>query len=455
MKPKQILILGIIFGLLVLGVLAKQFQKPAELATDEFVALDLSFEKDQVKGIEIYKGEGLREEEKVEIAKVGEGWRVSSLFGARADKKKIDELLEGIQAAKGEIRGRSPELFGDFKIRDEEAFHIRLLNGTGKEVLHLLVGLKKAGFQSIFIRKKEMAFVFLTDANLLTQIGVFGDPEEDKPGSDYWASTQMVTIDPEKVKRIETVRFEEGKGVMTSSVALETDPYDSTKSDWVLQRDEVPFPVDGGKITKFLETLNNARAQKIVNPEDKVGALESPVWRLTLWVAEEEPWVMTAGARDEATNSYPVRVSTEPVVFQLSEYYFKRFDIDDSQFFSANPLGVEADKVEKLSLKVDKKEKVFSFEEEKSEEMKTYLNGLKDFKVERLLFDIKEKSGVKSPGDAWLEIQIKDKPLALIDVTQKKDDDKEYFAVMRGNTHPFVISKTTYEKLFKDIDKLK
>ena len=58
MKTSQVFTLGVILLILIAAVIIKQQQKPAQLATEIYAPLDLSFDKDKVTRIAMVKGTG-------------------------------------------------------------------------------------------------------------------------------------------------------------------------------------------------------------------------------------------------------------------------------------------------------------------------------------------------------------------------------------------------------------
>lgn len=455
MKPRQLLFLAAIFALLILIVVLRQLKQPPELATEEYAPLDLSFDEAQLGKIELYASKREGDESPVSLVKDQTDWKIPTLWNARADSDKIEGFLTLIKSAKGEIRANDRSLFEDFGIRDEEAFHVKLSDQADHELLHLLIGTKKADYQTLFVRKKDSDHVYMTNANLYGQIGIYGDPDTNAPKSDYWASTQLAHYEDESVKEIEKIRFQDGREIVTASVALAVDPYDSTKKEWTFKRDGIPFPIDPEKIKQFLSSIKSWRAMEVLNPTSKDYGFATPVWRLSIGREGSEPIMLTAGPHDSEADAYPIQVSTEPVVYQLSKYYFENLDIDDSKFFRDDPLQVEPDHVEKLVVHAGKQE--FSFEPKQKtwEALTNYLNDLKTFRVDRLIFDEKEKKLVKPRGKNWIEIQLEGKVPQILDVGEPiSKDSSMYAAVIRDSDHPFAIDDSVFQKFFGNLDRL-
>ncbi|OGX04160.1 MAG: hypothetical protein A3G87_08945 [Omnitrophica bacterium RIFCSPLOWO2_12_FULL_50_11] len=455
MKPKQLLFLSAIFALLVLAVVLRQLQRPPELTTEEYAPLDFSFDESRIGKIEIYKPKGADEETQVSLVKEETGWKISTLWNARADVDKVEQFLTQIKHAKGEIRAKDQSLFEDFGIRDDEALHVKLSDLSENELLHLLIGTKKADDRSLFIRKNDSEVVYVTNANLYGQMGVYGNPDTEPPKSDYWVSTQLAHYDTDSVKRIEKVRFEKGVEIVTARVALTIDPYDSTKREWKFERSGLPFAIDPEKIKQFLESAKTWVAKDVVDSKAKDYGFSSPLWRLSIVQDGREPIILTAAPYDSEADAYPIQVSTEPVVFQLSKYYFENLDIDDSKFFRDNPLQVEPDQVEKLVIHTPKQEMSFEPKQKTWEGLTNYLNDLKTFRVDRMLFDAREKKKVGPEGENWIKIQLVGKAAQFLDVGELiTKDTKTYAASIRGTDHPFAIDDSMFQKLFGNLDRL-
>lgn len=183
MNIRQIVVLAIILAVLAGGIVWKQYRKPPEFVSEEYAALDFSFDPEQAAKIELAKGEG---GPAVTLVKQDGGWRVSNLLNARADKIKIEQLLKTVREAKGELRGKEPSLFQDFGITDAGAYRLAILDAGDKPLLILLIGTKKPAYESIFLRRKGSDSVYLSNADLFGQMGLWGDPAAESLNADYW-----------------------------------------------------------------------------------------------------------------------------------------------------------------------------------------------------------------------------------------------------------------------------
>lgn len=459
MKPKQIFILAILLGILVAAVTIKSFHKPAELATEEFTPLDLSIHSDDVFKIDILKpktGEA-EKEEYVELERVNGNWAVKSLFNANADSQKIQSILDTLKNAKGEIRARDKELHGDFKIKEDEALRIKLSNSSQAVLLELLVGMRKTG-QMLFVRKAGEDAVYLTEADIFGQVGLYGEPDKEGLSSDFWASLSVADLDPEKVEKFEIHRMEGGADIVSASLEKGPDPADATRKIWQNSRPaQNPFRADPEKVKQYLSNIKTWRAQKALDPNAKDYGFAKPSWKLVAQLPENKTFEITAGGIDDATKSYYIKVTDQPIVFQLIHYYFENLDADDSRFYpDSNVLSIENEKVTKLVVHSDKKEMKFNPKEKTWEALTNYLNMLKnDFRVKRLVFDAVEQKKARPSGRYWLEIQKEGEPSKFIDMGDMISlESKEYAAQIRGAGLPFAIDEALFKKLFENPDAL-
>lgn len=459
MKLKQILVLILILLLLIAGVVARQFQKPAaDLATQEYVSLGLSFDTSKVEKIQLGKGAVSSDPQRgllVNIVKDASGkyWRIPDFSNATADQDKINEFLKQINEAKGELRGSDKALFADFKIGEDEAFRVELLDKDWKSLLTFFIGAKKAGYD-LFVRKDGSDAIYLTNANLLGAMGVYGDPEKEKSPMDYWASLRYAEgLEIEKVNTLEATRFKDGGAVVAANVVRQVNPEDSSKKIWKYGRSEVPFAVDADKIQRFLSSLTQGQASKVLDPKAKDYGLASPSWKMKLGLEGGGEVTFTVSKQDPETKNYFLQTSAASAVFQLSEYYLRNMDIDDSKFFVDNSLDVNPDKVENLVIHTAEKELKFTPKQQKSDALTSYMTDLKTFSVARLLFDGLEQK--KATPRQWLEIQEEGKTPRILEVGEVLSENKEYAARLRNNTaQPFAISEATVKKLFDNLDRL-
>ncbi len=459
MNTKQIIILAIILGALIAGIYWKQRQKPAELVSEEYAALHLSFDAEQAAKIELAKGKA---EPAVTLVKQNDRWLVSNFLNAGADKNKIEQLLKVVREATGEIRGKDPSLFKDFGIADEEAYRLSVFDSENKPLLVLRLGIKKPSYEAMFLRQDGSNSVYLTTADVFGQMGLWGDPATESLKADYWAALNLVNLKVDQVEGLETKRFIEGREIITASVVREPDPSDATKKKWRYTRTEVPFALDVEKIKQFLNTLNGLQASKALDPNQKDYGFSKPHWQMKLGLEGGAEIMLTAAKQSSETASPQsaetkasfIQVTGEPVVFQFQDYHFQSIDIDDSKFFVDNPLAVDPEKTEKLTIHADSKELTFQPKEEKRDALTSYLNDLKTFSVAKLLFDPSEQKSVQSPGRFWVEIQ-KEGATFLIDVgSMISEQEKQYAAKRRGAAQPFAIREAVYQKLFDNLDRL-
>ena len=455
MKLKHLVIFGVLLALLAVAVILKQRQKPAELTTEEYVPLNLSFDSAKVSTIEIGRGKDVKA---VEIKKNGTGaWVLPTFFGARADEKKIQDLLKTIPEAKGELRAKDKALFADFGLTEDKAYRIGFLDAAGKPVFALLLGPKIPQYASVFLRKADSDQVFYAGADLFGKIGVYDDPEKSFPKSDTWASLIIAAPKSDQVDELEIQRSIGGKKAAVSHVRRETDPNDLSRKWWKYDRPGVPFAPDAAKIKQFFKVLGTSPASKALDPKAKDYGFSASRWQMKLHQDNGQEILITAGAEDPATQGTFMQVSNEPVVFSLPKYYFNNLDVDDSKFFGENPLAIDTEKIEKIFVHAPSGEVTFSPKTDKRDAVNRYVDNLKGLLVSKLVFDPAVKIKSNSGQLNWIEIKKEGVPETFfLDVEGTPfEGGKGYLSGKRDGTQPFLISESSFKNLFGDLQSLK
>ncbi len=454
MKLKHLVIFGVLLVLLGVAVVLKKQQKPAELTTEEYIPLNLSFDSAKVSQISIGKGKDLKA---VELAKNEAGaWILPTFFKARADEKKIQDLFKAIAEAKGELRAKDKALLADFGLADDTAYHIRMLDASKKPVFELLLGPKRPQQASVFVRKGGSDQVFYTETDLFGQIGIYEDAEKASPQSDYWGERRLLTAQIDQIDAFTTKRFASGQETVTTQVLRETDPNDPAKKKWRFVRDGLPFAIDAGKIKQYLESYPSRPASKILDPKAKDYGFAAPKWQMKLHQDNGQEILITAGAEDPATQGIFIRVSNEPAIFLFPKYYFSGVDIDDSYFFGANPLAIDPEKIERFSVHTSGFEVSVSPKTDARDAVKQYLNRLKNLTVAKLAFDPNAKIDPKSKLRNWIEIKKEgvSETFFLDAEGMPIEGGKNYLAQKRDGSQPFQISETTFKGLFDNLQLL-
>ena len=333
MKPKQLLILGIILLILILGVCVKEIQTPPELTEDVYASLKLDLDPASVLQIEIQKRKA---ENSLKILRGNDGWRIPALWNARADGKKIQEFLVKVAALKGELRTGDAALLEDFGIRDEEAYKIYFKDGQGAVKQTLLAGIKRPGPESVFLRRQDSADVFLADTDLFSEIGIYGDPAAKEPPADFWADLNLVPFPSAEIEGIQIIRFDGGKETVAAHITR------VSGGDWKFADTAVAETLDPVKVQEYLASLSSWRAQKVLDPAGTNYGLDKATWKMNLQLAGGKTVTLVRGAEDAVTKDFFMQISGEPVIFLASQYYLEEIDAANDRFFkSTDARGTE------------------------------------------------------------------------------------------------------------------
>lgn len=454
MKTKTIFILGLILTTLIAGVIYKKFQQPAELTTEEFDALDLSFDKEKVEKIALMKG---KDQMLFDLVKTDGRWSVVNFFKARGDLNKINNLMQKIQTAKGELRGHDKELFKDFGMGEDEGYRLTLSDAHGEVILGLNLGTKRTNYDRAFIRKSDSDDVYLSNAGLFEAMGLYADPSKETPKAEFLVQGTLFDVNPEDINRLEIKRFKDGKELIAAQVFREVDAGDSSKKRWKYGRSERLTTLDAEKLKSFLKSFGNYQTSKVYDLKAKDYGFEKPSWRMSLGLDGGKEIVVLAGGENPETKGRYMQVSGEPVVFEYSTYALQAVDVDDSKFFIDNPFGIDPTKITKLVIHSQSEELSFQPVEKKWDTLITYMNDIKGITVSQLLLEAEEQQKAQNPKQ-WIEI-TQDGGAAPIKIEVGEtvivgNNIKVYAARLAGNPSVFAIAEGYYKTLFENLSRL-
>jgi len=445
MKLKHIIFLGVIFLILLGALSAKKFFMKPEIETTEYKSLKISFNPSGIYAIRIKRAEN---EELLKIEKKDGEWFMPSKWNMRARKEKIDNLIKDISNLRGELRSSSKNVFSDYGISDEEAVSIVMLDKEQKPLQGFLIGLEKAGYGSSFLRKSGSAEVYLVDKDILSLIGLYGDPKEATVNMNNWIDLSITKFDPEKIESIKVTRKEKGRKVVTVDIEKVLDAEKNLKH-WVATGKKPIFDIDAKKIRDFLKSVNDINASEAVDPKGENYGFEDPFLYVALEKEKESIELVLGNATEKGGEDRYLRTS-EGHVYVLRRYAVNRLNIDISKFFIDNPLRIDADKLQLLTVK--SAEKTIVLDKNTIAKNADYIDKIKKFQVEKMLFAEKTQGSLKTPSEYSIEIEKQNGDIVAIDIEKAKDGI--FLAQLRGTPEIFTISKNVFDKIFEGLDKL-
>ncbi len=332
MKPKQIIILSVIFGALVLGIVLKSWVRAASdragSRPDDRAVLT-EFDPGKLERILIERG---NPPYTLELAKENGVWKVKSLWHAKADPEKMEKFIQTFRSLRGELRGSEKKLWPDFGIQDTEAFSIKFFGAGDMLLQDLRLGTRQAGNSGFFLRKADRDEVYLTDMNIEELWGIYADLKDNNPTALFWADLGLFDLDPEKVTKIALYELKGDEKNRMVGLERVKDPSDPLKSSWKFLRGDTTSPPDPDKVLKFIAAMNSIKAEKVLDPQGEGYDLEKPAWQLIV-TADGKKTILNAGARNEKEDIVYVKRPGDPAVLGLKTSFFGDLNVDDTHFF--------------------------------------------------------------------------------------------------------------------------
>ncbi len=281
-RSRQLTIMAVVLLVLAGAIAAHRWGNRTVDKPAGSVAL-VSFKEADVAIIEIFSGAG---GDKVKLTRDGEAWRLSSRFGALADKDDAAALIKKVVDAKRLDRAATEESarFALFDLTYEQAAHVVFTDKQGKELVHLLIG-KGTGAAADFIRYSAKdappgVFELVDSAGVMETLRSRLHLDADgRPEVRTWLdTTAFKTLSREsEVERL--VIHDKGVQIEVESAP---DPRDATKRIWNVLKPE-PSYGNSATIDGAIEALRTLRGADVAGKPSPQG--------LELGVAKAERWV--------------------------------------------------------------------------------------------------------------------------------------------------------------------
>jgi hypothetical protein len=270
----------------------------------------------------------------VVLAAGPDGWIVESAWGARASRERIDALLSTLGDLSGEFRSDDRDVLPDYGLGADGAVTIRAFGKDGQPAFALDVGNRPAGGAGNFVRLPDDDKVYLTQAGVLAQLGLYGEPQT--PAPRFFLELQAVKEDRQAVEMIR-LRDQGGtRELVKVFSAPAAAPGDSAAAaavratwEWKLDGAGRDRPLAKSKVDAVLNSLVSVRAADLDNPAAPPAAygLDNPTREAALVMADGRQVVLEFGADRQAAGDLPagtwMRVRGQPMVWVVTEYTVK------------------------------------------------------------------------------------------------------------------------------------
>ncbi|MGE3538532.1 MAG: DUF4340 domain-containing protein [Candidatus Tectimicrobiota bacterium] len=326
MSPKRLLpLVGI---LLVLGLLAVWLkrQPPSSQLAEEVGLVRLvpsTFRAEAVSGVDLALGSA--PQDVLRLRKRDGTWWIPSRFDAPANSMKMQQLLTQVSDLQGELRAESAELLEDFRLKDEQALHLKVyLENAETPALSLLAG--KSSGSNGFMRRSGENRVYAVNLNVQALAGVSSSTPESSLSAKPWLELRLQNVPKEQVSAVELQA--PARVLHFTTVPAEAGP--GSTPMWKLQTPALPYPVKSEAVDSLVTTLRTLQGDDVVDPALAASyGLDAPTHRAVLTVQasgqEAKPVAILFGTEvPEKSGSRYVRLSTGGPVYIVPEWTWKR-----------------------------------------------------------------------------------------------------------------------------------
>jgi len=331
-KTKNLMILGVaLIVLLGISLMQKSEHEKATsqssvslLVADGFVPADLS---------RISLGFG-SQTEAVVLSNTPTGWVVDTAWQAKANLPRIETLVRNLTGLTGEFRSDSAEVLADYGLDPDNSLQIRATNPGGELVITLDVGRKPERATGNFVRQPDNDKVFVSQKNLLSQMGIYGEPAA--PQNRFFLELQAMQEDRLEVDRMVvdsgTERLELLKIFAVEPAAAgaadSLPSIDRNTWEWRLVG-EPEAALAKTKVDAVLNSLVAIRANDLVDPQVEAATygLAEPERRAELHLQDGRQLVLNFGDDRPAVDGAPagtyLRLAGQSTVWVVTEYAVK------------------------------------------------------------------------------------------------------------------------------------
>lgn len=337
MKEKHLYIFaGVFVFLLIVYFITRP--RHAGVNVDELVQnVVFGVAKEDVKNIEIYKETGSDQPLKMLFAQQDEQWYIPTKYNCKAQKSRIDGLLNNVLEMTGQVRSSDPKHFENYKISDAQGIHLLLKDEANKPLANLVIGKKGEDYNSGFVRFGGKEKVYSVDKNLLSSLNIYGEIDTlTKFNDNNFVDLQAVDQDKEKLELIGLVasgkelvikKIEKQVEVMNDDSTMTT----KTEKEWVLLKGEKEIPLDQKEVDNFIRDVTKIRGQEVM---DRIGGgggamslsdlnkparygVNRPTHYIVFQQPEQEREVVLFGKEYEKDKGYYMHVQYDGLVYKL------------------------------------------------------------------------------------------------------------------------------------------
>ncbi|MCH7960600.1 MAG: DUF4340 domain-containing protein [Candidatus Hydrogenedentes bacterium] len=361
MKLKSLLPMAIVLIVLV-GLVALRKSQVQELTLTEEVRLNSMLPEDfdpaTLGTLELYAGGA--PDTKVILTRTAppDPWRVTTHYDAPVKSKKIDSFIDTLMELEGEFRARVEEEDGraTYDLTDEAAFHITgTAIGSETPAFHLLVG-KIPAYGSVFVRDSESSDIYVGNANLRQDVGLYTPNRATPPKADIWLDKQVIALARNDIQSI-ALTMPDKSLVLEKREVEPPEPEEGetpapVEYEWVVASGGVGT-LNQASVTSLLGKLAGLNATTIVDPSQKEKwGMDAPTYSCAVTLAgAEEPVLLEAARTKPGAQGYLRVAGREPeMLYAINRFDFKQMFPAGTDLFELTGTDFDAETIDRVEM---------------------------------------------------------------------------------------------------------
>ncbi len=324
MKPRHLVVLLVVFGLLVVLTVAKKAargRQALEAARQaQAVVLTPEFDEDFIGRVILYKGD-VPDDKKIVFSRRATGWVLANRNGIPAKKERVEELIHDVENVRGELRGVSETVFSDFGIADDQGVHVVLQGESGDEIAHLVYGVKMSRPGAGFCRLAGSEETLLVATGLPMSLGIIN--AETQLSDRAFVEGRIYSDEVKKAVRIDVTKAGQ-------------EPFSLIKGadeTWTFDPPVRRQGVGKEKVDGLLKIVAEVEGRGLVDPEEGADyGFDAAAVRVVLTVeGEEGPRVFDIQVGEKLpdnTGMYFVKALPQDIIYQVPQNAAENLIVD-------------------------------------------------------------------------------------------------------------------------------
>jgi len=265
MKSRHLMLLAVaVVALLAVSVFQKTSHRRTVSKSDTAPVLDVNVNVENINRVTVSQG---ADSTRVVIERLPDRWVARSAWGHDADERKVTELIEALNALRGEFRSNEASVLSDYGLGPDAPITpvtVTIYGLEWEEIASLEIGTQSPS-GGVFVREPGTDAAFLSRTNILGKLGMWSGPA--RPENRVFLNLDVFECDRQDIRTISL--FTDSTTLVMEKSFAEPDSLgtvDHSTWEWVLTAPE-RRALAKTKVDGIMNALTKVQAVDIDDPK--------------------------------------------------------------------------------------------------------------------------------------------------------------------------------------------